>query len=273
MSIALLIGSALLLGALVGSFLNVVASRVPARLEYDWARESDTTPADADERPPGIVWPGSRCPTCLHPIRVADNIPLLSYLRLRGRCRDCRAPISPRYPITELLGAALTAAVVFQFGITATTAGLLLLTWWLLALAAIDFETQLLPDTLTLSGLWLGLLFSLTDAALVTPTLAILSAAAGYSALWLINAGYGLLRGRDGMGFGDFKLYAMIGAWVGPEGLITTALLASLGALAVALIGLVIRRFEAGQAIPFGPYLAFGGWLTMMTGGTLPVLV
>ncbi|AGM40786.1 leader peptidase PilD [Spiribacter salinus M19-40] len=267
-----LILSACLFGAIVGSFLNVVASRIPARLAYDWAQAPDTPPADSGVRPPGIAWPGSRCPACHHPIRIADNVPILSYLRLKGHCRDCHAAISARYPITELLGAAVTVAVVLQFGVTASAAGLLIFTWWLLALAVIDFETQLLPDSLTLSGLWLGLLLSLTPAALTSPALAILSAAAGYSALWLINAGYGRLRGRDGMGFGDFKLFAMIGAWTGPEGLITTALLASLAALLVALVGLITRRLEAGQAIPFGPYLALGGWLTAMTGGVLPVL-
>ena len=256
---------ALGLGALIGSFLNVVIARIPAQIDYA-ARQADRGADDAtamDDPPPGIAWPGSHCPACKHPIRLYDNIPIVSWLLLRGRCRDCGIAISGRYPATELLTALLTAAIVWFHGPSLATVGLLLLTWWLLALALIDAETQLLPDVLTLSGLWAGLLFSLWSPV-VTPAMAIIGAAAGYTALWGLNALYRQWRGHDGLGYGDFKLFALLGAWGGVEALLTTSLVAPILALVVVLIQIPRRGFHARQAMPFGPYLALGGWIAIV---------
>lgn len=253
--------TAFFIGALIGSFLNVVIARLPAQVEHE-ARQTDTTPAGDDPAPPGIAWPGSHCPHCQHAIRIRDNIPILSWLILRGRCRDCGNPISARYPFTEVLTALVTAWIVWRFGVEPLTAAMLVLSWLMIAMAVIDFETHLLPDRLTLGGLWLGLLVSVgTD--FITPTLAILGAALGYSSLWMINMAYRWLRGIDGLGYGDFKLFALIGAWGGPEALVTTLLLAPIAALIVLLIQAPFKGIDGQREIPFGPYLAIAGWLAI----------
>lgn len=252
---------ALLVGALIGSFLNVVIARLPAQVEHE-ARQTDTAPGCDDPAPPGIAWPGSHCPHCQHAIRSRDNIPILSWLILRGRCRDCGHPISARYPFTEVLTALVTAWIVWRFGVEPLTGAMLVLSWLMIAMAVIDFETHLLPDVLTLGGLWLGLLVSVgTDV--ITPTLAILGAALGYSSLWMINMAYRWLRGIDGLGYGDFKLFALIGAWGGPEALVTTLLLAPIAALVVLLIQAPFKGIDGQREIPFGPYLAIAGWLAI----------
>ncbi|RZU98612.1 prepilin peptidase [Spiribacter vilamensis] len=256
------------LGALVGSFLNVVISRIPAQIDYA-ERQTDSASGD-NAPPPGIAWPGSHCPHCKHPIRIRDNIPIISWLLLRGRCRDCDAPISPRYPFTEALTAIVFAAVVAWYGIEPITAVLLLLSGWMIAMAIIDFETHLLPDALTLSGLWIGLLVSVgTD--FITPTMSIIGAAAGYSSLWLINAGYRLLRGIEGLGYGDFKLFALIGAWGGPEALLATILIAPIAALLIILAQAPLMGIDGQREIPFGPYLAVAGWIAITAPPSLAV--
>jgi leader peptidase (prepilin peptidase)/N-methyltransferase len=256
-----LIIAAALIGALIGSFLNVVIARLPAQVEHE-ARQTDTASAVGDPAPPGIAWPGSNCPHCQHAIRIRDNIPILSWLILRGRCRDCGNPISARYPFTEVLTALVTAWIVWRFGVEPLTGAMLVLSWLMIAMAVIDFETHLLPDRLTLCGLWLGLLVSVgTD--FITPTLAILGAALGYSSLWVINMAYRWLRGIDGLGYGDFKLFALIGAWGGPEALVTTLLLAPIAALVVLLIQAPFKGIDGQREIPFGPYLAIAGWLAI----------
>ncbi|MEX0372705.1 prepilin peptidase [Spiribacter roseus] len=253
--------TAFLIGALIGSFLNVVIARLPAQVEHE-ARQTDTAPGGDDPAPPGIAWPGSHCPHCQHAIRSRDNIPILSWLILRGRCRDCGNPISARYPFTEVLTALVTAWIVWRFGVEPLTGAMLVLSWLMIAMAVIDFETHLLPDRLTLGGLWLGLLVSVgTD--FIPPTLAILGAALGYSSLWMINMAYRWLRGIDGLGYGDFKLFALIGAWGGPEALVTTLLLAPIAALIVLLIQAPFKGIDGQREIPFGPYLAIAGWLAI----------
>ncbi|KAF0280235.1 prepilin peptidase [Spiribacter aquaticus] len=256
-----LIIAAALVGALIGSFLNVVIARLPAQVEHE-ARQTDTAPAGDDPTPPGIAWPGSHCPHCQHAIRIRDNIPIISWLILRGRCRDCGNPISARYPFTEVLTALVTAWIVWRFGVEPLTGAMLVLSWLMIAMAVIDFETHLLPDRLTLGGLWLGLLVSVgTD--FIPPTMAILGAALGYSSLWMINMAYRWLRGIDGLGYGDFKLFALIGAWGGPEALVTTLLLAPIAALVVLLIQAPFKGIDGQREIPFGPYLAIAGWLAI----------
>ena len=262
---ALSFAGAALGGALIGSFLNVVIARLPAQVDYALGQVSPgTTTCSADDSPPaGIVWPASHCQTCKHPIRFRDNIPVLSWVLLRGRCRDCGTAIARRYPMVEVLTALLTVTVVAIHGLTPLTGGLLLMTWWLVALAFIDLDTQLLPDVLTLTGLWAGLLFSLWNP-LVTPYVAIVAAAAGYAVLWTINAGYHQLRGHDGLGYGDFKLFAMIGAWGGVDALITTSLIAPVAALLVVLVQMPWKGLHARLELPFGPYLALGGWVAVV---------
>ena len=252
--------AAALIGALIGSFLNVVIARIPAQIEHA-DRQMDAM-AKTDEPPPGIAWPGSHCPHCKHPIRIRDNIPVISWLLLRGRCRDCGQAISARYPFTELLTGAVTAWLVWQYGLQPITGCLFVLSAWMIAMAVIDYETTLLPDALTLSGLWLGLLVSVgTD--FISPTLAILGAALGYSSLWVINTTYRWLRGIDGLGYGDFKLFALIGAWGGPEALLMTLVVAPLAALGVLLLQAPFKGIDGQREIPFGPYLAIAGWVAI----------
>lgn len=245
-----------LVGALIGSFLNVVISRIPAQIEHA-DRQMDT--AVDEDPPPGIAWPGSHCPHCKHPIRIRDNVPIISWVLLRGRCRDCQNPISARYPFTEALTAIVTALVVWRFGVEPLAGAILVMSGLMIAMAIIDFETHLLPDVLTLSGVWLGLLVSVgTD--FITPTLAILGAALAYSSLWLINTAYRLLRGIDGLGYGDFKLFALIGAWGGPGALLATMLIAPIAALLIVLIQAPFKGIDGQREMPFGPYLAIAGW-------------
>ncbi|TAM00001.1 MAG: prepilin peptidase, partial [Rhodanobacter sp.] len=228
------IALAAVLGLLVGSFLNVVILRLPARMAASWRREARDVlelEADIEPLPPGIVREPSHCPQCKHPLSAADNIPLFSWLLLRGRCRYCKARISIQYPLVELLGGVLSAVVVWKFGPTWVALAGLLLTWVLIAAAGIDFRTQLLPDQLTLPLLWLGLLLSLPPM-FVGAQAAIIGAAIGYVSLWSVYWAFKLLTGKEGMGHGDFKLLAALGAWMGPVALLPTILLSSLiGAL------------------------------------------
>lgn len=258
------------LGLLVGSFLNVVILRLPVMMERDWqAQCAELTGAS----PPGgeavsLVHPGSRCPACGHTIRPWDNIPLLGWLLLRGRCRDCGARISPRYPLIEAATALLSVVVILHFGATPAGLAALVLTWLLIALTVIDLDHQLLPDALTLPGLWLGLLISV-GGVFVAPATAIVGAAAGYLSLWLVYHGFRLLTGKEGMGHGDFKLLALLGAWLGWSQLPLVILLSSLvGALVGVAMILGLGRHR-DQPIPFGPYLAAAGWIALLWGEPL----
>ncbi|MFP4130430.1 MAG: prepilin peptidase [Halorhodospira sp.] len=255
-----------LLGLVVGSFLNVVSHRLPEMLQRRWRAEAQAVlgeDAGAEAAPPAyhLGWPPSHCPQCGNRLGALENIPLLSYLAQRGRCRHCGARIPGRYPIVEALAGGATLAVVALHGTGLTAAGLLLLTWGLIAAAAIDSEHYLLPDALTLPLLWLGLLWStLAPATPPTPTAAILGAAAGYTALWLIYHGHRLATAKEGMGYGDFKLTAALGAWLGWQALPALVLIAAAAGLITALAQ-AVRYRRLDQPLPFGPFLALAGWL------------
>ncbi len=265
----------LLLGALVGSFLNVVAHRLPLMMERAWRQECQEvldTPADesvsAAAEPFDLLRPGSHCPACRRPVRARENIPLLSYLLLRGRCAGCGTRISPRYPTVEAITALLSLVVVLEFGFSLQAAAALLFTWALVAASAIDLDHRLLPDSITLPLMWLGLLVSV-NATFVPPATAILGAAAGYGVLWLVFQVFRLATGKEGMGYGDFKLLAAIGAWVGWQGLPVVILLASVvGSVAGVVLIATLGRGRDYQ-IPFGPYLAAAGWIGLLWGGDL----
>lgn len=261
------------IGLLVGSFLNVVILRFPAALIHDWkcqCREllGVEQPDSADEAPAGIASGRSRCPYCRQPIAGYDNVPVVSWLLLRGRCRKCGAAISSRYPIVELSTALLSVVVVWQLGPTAAGLAGLLLTWTLIAAAGIDLDHKLLPDQLTLPLLWLGLILNVFGVFTDLES-AVIGAIAGYLVLWLVFHLFRLATGKEGMGFGDFKLLAAIGAWFGWQVLPTVILLASgVGAiLGLALIGL--RKMGREVPIAFGPFLAAAGWLVLVGGDAI----
>ena len=259
-----------LLGLFVGSFLNVVIHRLPRMMEREWhaqAAELRGEPAPAAERF-NLATPRTRCPHCGHLIGAYENIPVVSYVPLRGRCRHCGAGISKRYPIVEAFTAALSGYAAWHFGFGLTALGALLFIWTMVALAFIDLDTQLLPDELTLPLLWLGLLFNLGETFTDLPS-AVAGAMAGYLALWSVYWTFKLLTGKEGMGYGDFKLLAAIGAWLGWQALPLTILFSSLvGALAgVALI--VVARRGRDVPIPFGPYLAAAGVIALFWGEAL----
>jgi leader peptidase (prepilin peptidase)/N-methyltransferase len=277
-------------GLLVGSFLNVVIHRVPIMLDRQWrqqchdlgheaqapghAQALGQAPAPAAE-PYNLVVPRSACPACHAPITAWQNIPVLSWLWLRGRCARCKAPISLRYPLVELLCALLSAAVAWRFGFGWTALAALAVTWTLIALTGIDLDTQLLPDAITLPLLWAGLLASLaasgaavTGAASlpVSPADAITGAAAGYLSLWSVYHLFRLCTGKEGMGYGDFKLLAALGAWMGWRMLLPVILGSALAGAVVGIALIASRRHQREVPIPFGPFLAAAGWLAMMWG-------
>lgn len=254
-----------LLGLLVGSFLNVVIHRLPKMMEQHWRQEARSILSlDAVEEPLlTLNKPASHCPACGTPIRAWQNIPLLSWLWLRGRAACCGARIGARYPLVELLTAALSAACAWQFGFGLALLGALLLTWALIALAFIDLDTQLLPDDITMLLLWLGLLFTLLGGFVDLQT-AVIGAMAGYLTLWLVFWGFKLITGKEGMGYGDFKLLAALGAWLGWQALPQIVLLSSLVGAGCGIALIITKRQQRGAAMPFGPFLAAAGWLAMM---------
>ncbi len=255
-----------ILGLIVGSFLNVVIARLPRMLEHEWlsqCRDLLEVDADADSAPFSLVRPGSRCPHCDHAIRAWENIPVLSYLFLRGRCSACGKRISIRYPLVELLSGILSAAVAWHFGWGLSLAAALAITWCLIALSAIDIDHQILPDVITLPLLWLGLLFSLGNVY-VAPGQAIIGAAAGYLSLWTFYQGFRLLTGKEGMGYGDFKLLAVFGAWMGWTAVPVVIILSSFVGAVVGVTMIVARGRDRSIPIPFGPYLAAAGWIALL---------
>ncbi|HUA80058.1 MAG TPA: A24 family peptidase [Dyella sp.] len=259
------------LGLLVGSFLNVVILRLPARLEAFWKQEAhDILQLDtpSESLPPGIVREGSHCPRCKHPLTARDNIPLFGWLLLRGRCRYCQAPISIQYPLVELLTGILSAIIIWKFGPTWPGLAGLFLTWALIALSGIDFRTQLLPDQITLPLLWAGLLLSVAHL-FAEPTSSILGAAIGYLSLWSVYWAFKLLTGKEGMGFGDFKLLAALGAWMGPGSLLPVILLSSLIGAIVGGTMIALRKHAREVPMPFGPFIAMAGWVWFIAGDAL----
>ncbi|MFJ4376263.1 prepilin peptidase [Pseudomonas japonica] len=266
------LGSALLLGLLVGSFLNVLVHRLPLMMQQRWreeAREVLALPEQPVEGRFDLFLPLSHCPHCRHPIRPRDNIPLLGYLLLRGRCSHCRTRISPRYPLVELAGAGAALFAAWHFGVSASAAVFMLLSWGLLALSLIDIDHQLLPDALVLPLLWLGLIVN-AFGLFVPLDQALWGAVGGYLILWSVYWLFRLVTGKDGMGHGDFKLLAMLGAWGGWQILPFTLLFSS---LLGAIVGLILLRASGRQTstpIPFGPYLALAGWIALLWGGQIP---
>jgi len=258
-------------GLLVGSFLNVVILRLPRRLEWQWKRDSLEVlgePELYDPPPPGIVVERSHCPHCKTPLRWYDNIPLFSWLLLRGRCRYCQAPISVQYPLVELLTMLLVLASVWRFGFGWHGFGAILISCFLVALSGIDLRTQLLPDQLTLPLMWLGLVASI-DSLFLTPKQAMVGAMVGYLSLWSVWWLFKQLTGKEGMGHGDFKLLAALGAWVGLKGIIPTILLSSLVGAIVGSIWLAAKGRDRATPIPFGPYLAAAGWIVFFWGQSM----
>lgn len=267
-----------LFGLCIGSFLNVVIHRLPKMMEREWqvqCADLRGEPASTAEALT-LAAPRSRCPACAHQITALENIPLISYLVLGGKCSACGIRISLRYPIIEIFSGLLSALIAWHFGPTLQTAGALLLIWSLIALAAIDFDTQLLPDSITLPLLWLGLLFNLFGTFTDLPS-AVIGAMAGYLSLWSIFWLFKLATGKEGMGYGDFKLLAALGAWLGWSMLPTIILLSSLVGAIVGISLIVLARHGRNVPIPFGPYLAAAGciallWGTQLTHGYLTLL-
>ncbi len=260
-----------LLGLCVGSFLNVVIHRLPRMMEADWQRQCAELRGETPATEPtyNLATPRSSCPNCGHRISALENIPLISYLFiLRGRCSGCATQISPRYPLVEALTGALSAYAVWHFGFTPAAAGALLLVWALIALTFIDFDTQLLPDSITLPLLWLGLLFNLAGSYTAIDT-AVIGAVAGYLSLWSVFWAFKLATGKEGMGYGDFKLLAALGAWLGWPALPTIILLSSLVGAIVGISLIVFARRGRNVPIPFGPYLAAAGLITLFWGQKL----
>lgn len=261
-----------ILGLLVGSFLNVVIHRLPKILEREWQAQCaellEQTAPSAGLPTFNLVTPRSRCPVCGHGITAVENIPLISYLALRGRCRKCGTRISARYPAVELLCGLLTGAVAWNFGFGLTAAGAMMLTWALIALSFIDFEHTLLPDNITLPFLWVGLGFNFFDVFTSLES-AVLGAVAGYLALWSVYHLFKLLTGKEGMGYGDFKLLAVLGAWLGWQVLPVIILVSSIVGACVGLSLIALRSHDRDIPIPFGPYLAVAGWIAMLWGHDL----
>ena len=283
---AVFAGSVFLLGLIIGSFLNVVIYRLPVMLEREWrsqaaealsagtASTQGATAAAPVERFT-LSTPRSACPNCKAPITALQNIPVVSWLVLRGRCASCKAKISPRYPLVELSTGVLSAWVAWHFGFGAPAACALLVTWTLIALTGIDIDNQLLPDNITLPLMWAGLLAAVAigpvaGAALpVSPQDALIGAAAGYISLWLVFHAFKLVTGKEGMGYGDFKLFAALGAWLGWKVLPMVIVLSAATGAVLGILMIVLRGRDRRAPMPFGPYLAAAGWLAMMYGDSL----
>jgi leader peptidase (prepilin peptidase) / N-methyltransferase len=275
------VGSVLVIGLMVGSFLNVVIYRLPIMMERELREQSaelsaaPPVPASAAAAPFTLATPPSACPACKTPIKPLHNIPVVSWLALRGRCAACRAPISARYPAVELATGLLSAWVAWHFGFGAAACCAVAVTWALIALTGIDVDHQLLPDSITLPLLWAGLLAAVTIgptagvALPVSPKDAIIGAAAGYLSLWAVFHAFRLLTGKEGMGYGDFKLFAALGAWMGWKILPLVILLAAGTGACLGVLMIVLRGRDRAAPMPFGPYLAAAGWLAMLYGPQL----
>lgn len=289
------IGLIFVLGLVIGSFLNVVIHRIPIMLDREWKAQAteilgeqqtansaqpQSSAGGTETRSPApnshynLFLPRSACPKCGAMITAAQNIPVISYLFLKGKCAKCGTKISARYPIVELSTAILSALVAWKFGFTWYTGAALLLTWFLIALSVIDFDTQLLPDNMTLPLMWIGLLLSLAGTIPeiglpVDPRSSIIGAVAGYLSLWSVYQLFRLATGKEGMGYGDFKLFAALGAWLGWQMLLLIILIAAFTGAVVGITLIVVRGRDRNIPIPFGPYLAAAGWIALMWGDEL----
>jgi len=265
-----LVFACVVFGLLVGSFLNVVIHRLPKMLQAEWewqcAELGGETPVAGPKY--NLVVPRSACPKCGHMITALENIPVVSWLALRGKCRSCRTPISARYPSVEALTGVLSGFVAWHFGFGFALAGALVFTWSMVALTFIDLDTTLLPDDITLPLLWVGLLFNIGGTFVALPS-AVIGAVAGYLALWSVYWGFKLLTGKEGMGFGDFKLLAAIGAFLGWKVLPLVILLSSFVGAAIGISMIVFTRHNRQVPIPFGPYLAIAGVIALVWGESI----
>lgn len=259
-------------GLAIGSFLNVVIYRLPVMMQNQWRNECYDYLAlknpDPHKAPFNLAVPNSTCPHCQHEIKPWENIPVLSYLFLRGACANCGNKISPRYPLVELATALVSALLAWQFGYGAQLLALLFFTWCLITLTMIDIDHKLLPDSITLPLLWAGLLVN-SQNLFTDLHSAVLGAAAGYMILWCVYWAFKLFTGKDGMGFGDFKLLAALGAWFGWQMLPLTIIMSSLVGAVLGMAMLAIQGKEKSTPIPFGPYLAIAGWIAMLWGQPL----
>jgi len=266
-NLLLFLGFTFIVSLAVGSFLNVVIYRLPKILEQGWkseCRELLELEAEVD-KPLSLAIPSSACPSCGHKIRAWENIPVISYLFLRGKCSACGIDISLRYPVIEFVTGLLSFVIAWHFGFTLEAFGALLLTWTLIALSMIDFDHQILPDNMTLPVLWLGLLFNLGSVYTDIHS-AVIGAIAGYLSLWTVFWLFKLLTGKEGMGYGDFKLLALFGAWLGWQFLPQIILLSSLVGAIIGISMIIFRGRDRNIPIPFGPYLAIAGWISLLFG-------
>ena len=268
---ALFLVTLFVLGAVVGSFLNVVIYRLPIMMQREWRQdclEFLEQPAEAGQDIFNLSVPRSRCGNCGHQITALENIPLISYLALGGKCSSCKTRISIQYPLVELFTAIVSVIVGWKFGVSLQTAAALFMTWCLIAASGIDIGHKLLPDSITLPLLWLGILLSLFNVFVDLET-SVIGAMAGYMSLWSVFILFKIVTGKEGMGHGDFKLLAMIGAWLGWKPLLVVILTSSVVGAIVGISMIVLKITERGTQIPFGPYLAAAGWMTLLWGETL----
>ncbi len=278
--IAFFVATAFILGLLVGSFLNVVIYRLPVMFKREWRKdccnyleenynakiELDTSNEPA--APFNLIKPDSTCPSCGHKIRVWENIPVISYIFLKAKCASCKIPISFRYPFIELLSASTAALCAWYFGFTLAGFSAILLSWALISLSFIDYDTQYLPDQITLPFLWLGLMLNLNNTFTDIES-AIIGAIAGYLALWSVYHLFKLMTKKEGMGFGDFKLLALLGAWMGWQFLPIIIILSSLVGSVIGISLILLKKHQRDIPIPFGPYLAIAGWIALLWGSEI----
>ncbi|MCZ6802455.1 MAG: A24 family peptidase [Proteobacteria bacterium] len=268
---SLYLSTIFILGLLVGSFLNVVILRLPVMMKRDWQQQCcelldlDDTEYHKEKTNINLITPRSHCPDCKHQIKAIENIPVISYMFLKGKCSNCGNKISIRYPLVELVSALTVVIVAFYFGVSLQTLFAICLTWALIALSMIDFDRQLLPDDITLPLLWLGIIINLFNIFTDIES-SILGAIFGYGSLWFVYIIFKLVTGKEGMGHGDFKLLAVLGAWFGWQILPLIIILSSLVGAIIGIALIVFKSYDKSTAIPFGPYLAIAGWVSMLWG-------
>ncbi|MFT5395781.1 MAG: leader peptidase (prepilin peptidase)/N-methyltransferase [Gammaproteobacteria bacterium] len=268
---ALFLSTIFVLGLLIGSFLNVVILRLPVMMERDWKQqccellELDKSNVNKDQSNINLVTPRSHCPKCKHQISALENIPVISYFFLKGKCSKCENKISVRYPLIEIVSGISVVIVAYYFGVSFQTLFALILTWSLIALSMIDFDHQLLPDDITLPLLWLGIIINLFGVFTDIES-SVLGAVFGYGTLWSVYIIFKLVTGKEGMGYGDFKLLAVLGAWFGWQLLPLIIILSSLVGAVIGISLMILKSHDRNTAIPFGPYLAIAGWVSMLWG-------
>ena len=267
----LFLGTLFVLGSLIGSFLNVVIYRLPVMMQREWRHDcleflEQTNDTEVEKF--NLNVPRSRCASCGHQITALENVPIISYLALGGKCASCKASISPQYPLVEVFTGIVSVIIGWHFGVSLQTLAALFLSWCLIAASGIDIGHKLLPDSITLPLLWLGILLSLFDVFISLED-SVIGAMAGYMSLWTVFILFKLVTGKEGMGHGDFKLLAMLGAWLGWQPLFVVILTSSVVGATVGISMILLKKTERGTQIPFGPYLAAAGWMTLLWGDEL----